>query len=473
MPLILPFIISLLNTIFVLLIPVLTALINFSLTRIPKIPSYFHLLKILYSDIDSSTKERRFLTGGLLVISSILTFMASSLIPFTAVPLIGAITSPIAAAVALVVALALLDMIFAINKGYYLERLRQKGFAGLDDVEADIKDLKDIFGKSWQKVKSTIHDASQKIYEEGCKQGINFKDQSYQNYVDYELEGLNLYARKNSAADYQLSADLLKKNNNGEDWTKDAFSLGTGATLGAMAGVGASAAAAAIFTPASIWTTIHGLFGISSGIVVSGSAYTLLTVAAPVGLGVLATVGIYSGLMNKKNKEEAAKMSKFLAEIIMAALPMAWIDGEFNQKEENIIYKLVTVSGIRKEEQDLVWQAIEKRQNFDEVMKTGTIFEQKDREKNCRQSPEERIKHRIVLCTAWEIAVADDKVHWSEWNLHNSMATALGISKDEVNEIRRLINLKHDRELWLVKEESAQHKNIRELYRLQSGTDNL
>jgi uncharacterized membrane protein YebE (DUF533 family) len=157
----------------------------------------------------------------------------------------------------------------------------------------------------------------------------------------------------------------------------------------------------------------------------------------------------------------------------MAALPMAWIDGEFHQNEEDIIYKLVTISGIRKKEQDLVWQAIEKRQSFDEVIKTGIVYEQEYKELTCSQSHEERIKHRIVLCTAWEIAVADDKVHRSEWNLHNRMATALGISKDEVNEIRRLINLKHDRELWLVKEESAQHKNIRELYRLQSGTDNL
>jgi hypothetical protein len=35
------------------------------------------------------------------------------------------------------------------------------------DLEADIKSLKDIFGKSWQKVAATISESTQKIYEEG------------------------------------------------------------------------------------------------------------------------------------------------------------------------------------------------------------------------------------------------------------------------------------------------------------------
>lgn len=345
MPVIVAFVIQavlpVLSALFALLIPVLAPVINFALTRIPKIPSYIRLLKILYSDIDSSAKERKIITVGLLVISSIVTFMAYSLIPWTGLPLIGAITSPIAGAIALVVALALLDMIFAMNKGYYLERLRGKGFAGLNDIETDIKDLKDIFGQSWKKVKSTINDASQKIYEEGCKRGINFSDKSYQSYIDRELEGFNLYVGKNSVAEYEgISADLLKQNK-GQDWTKDAFAVGTGATVGALAGVGASAVATSVFAPASIWTTIHsipligGLVGSSTGIVVSAGYYSLLTFAAPVGLGVLATVGIYSGLTGWKNQEEAAKMSKFLSEIIMAALPMAWIDGELDDKEKD------------------------------------------------------------------------------------------------------------------------------------------
>jgi uncharacterized membrane protein len=90
MPIIVPFVLQavvpVLTSIFALLVPVLAAVINFSFTRIPKIPSYIRLIKILYSDIDSSAKERKIITGGLLVIGSILTFMAYSLIPWTGVP---------------------------------------------------------------------------------------------------------------------------------------------------------------------------------------------------------------------------------------------------------------------------------------------------------------------------------------------------------------------------------------------------
>ena len=122
MPLIAPFIIQsvlpLLSTVFALLVPVLGEAIKFTLTRIPKIPSYLLLLKVLYSDMDSSSKDRKILTTSILVIGSITTFMAYSLIPFTGVPLIGAVTSSIAAVIAVVVALIVLDMMFAMNQGY-------------------------------------------------------------------------------------------------------------------------------------------------------------------------------------------------------------------------------------------------------------------------------------------------------------------------------------------------------------------
>jgi hypothetical protein len=65
MPLIAPFVIQavlpLLSTIFALLVPVLGEVIKFALTRVPKIPLYLRLLKVLYSDIDSSAKDRQIL----------------------------------------------------------------------------------------------------------------------------------------------------------------------------------------------------------------------------------------------------------------------------------------------------------------------------------------------------------------------------------------------------------------------------
>jgi hypothetical protein len=202
MPLIAPFIIQsvlpLLSTIFALLVPVLGEAIKFALIRIPKIPSYLQLLKVLYSDMDSSSKDRKILTTGVLVIGSITTFMAYSLIPFTGVPLIGAVTSSIAAVIAIVVALVVLDMMFAMNQGYYRKQLEKQGFAGLDGIEADIKGLQNIFGKSlWQQVKSTINNASQTICEEGSKYGMNAEDRAYKNYIDDRLDVLSIYIGKN------------------------------------------------------------------------------------------------------------------------------------------------------------------------------------------------------------------------------------------------------------------------------------
>jgi uncharacterized membrane protein YebE (DUF533 family) len=95
----------------------------------------------------------------------------------------------------------------------------------------------------------------------------------------------------------------------------------------------------------------------------------------------LATVGIYSGLKGLKNKEEAAKMSKFLAEIIIAALPMAWIDGELADQEQDTVERLMTTSGIRKEERELIWKAIKERQSFDKIMQTSILFDDEHRKK--------------------------------------------------------------------------------------------
>ncbi|MBW4680278.1 MAG: TerB family tellurite resistance protein [Microcoleus vaginatus WJT46-NPBG5] len=486
MPIILPFVLQavlpVLTTIFALLVPVLAAVIKFTLIRIPKIPSYILLIKILYSDIDSSAKERKIITGGLLVIGSILTFMAYSLIPWTGVPLIGAVTSPIAGAIALVVSLAVLDTIFTMNKGYYLQQQRKKGFAGLDGIEADIKSLKDIFGKSsWQKVATTINDSTHKIYEEGSKKGVNFQDKSFNDYLNHQLEGLKLYVGQASVTEYQGLNSALLNQNKGTDWTTDALFLGTGATVGTLTGVGASTVASSVFVRASFWTGIRGLFGVSRGIVVSPSTYSLLTLAAPVGLGVLVAVGIYSTLKGWKNKEEVAKMSKFLSDVISAALPMAWIDGELAPQEEDTVHRLMTTSGIRKEERDKIGKALKERQTFDEIfMQTNILFDDKHREKTCSQSDNERLKHRLLLCAAWEIAIADGKIEGSELQLHNSMAEKLGISRDEVKEIRRVLNLKHERELLQVAEELKPNasktkilKSVREQYYLQPAADNL
>ncbi len=60
------------------------------------------------------------------------------------------------------------------------------------------------------------------------------------------------------------------------------------------------------------------------------------------------------------------------------------------------------------------------------------------------------------------------------------MADQLGVSREEVKEIRRSINLKHEQELWQVAEVSQPNsgktkllRSVREQYLLQPAADNL
>ncbi|XWK86568.1 MAG: TerB family tellurite resistance protein [Phormidium sp.] len=110
-------------------------------------------------------------------------------------------------------------------------------------------------------------------------------------------------------------------------------------------------------------------------------------------------------------------------------------------------------------------------------MQTSILFDDEHRKKTCSQSDNERLKHRLMLCAAWEIAIADGRIDSSELLLHNRMADKLGISREEVKEIRRVINLKHEDKLEVMTEVSEANgsktkllKNVRELYRLQPAT---
>ncbi|MBD2519135.1 TerB family tellurite resistance protein [Nostoc sp. FACHB-973] len=185
-------------------------------------------------------------------------------------------------------------------------------------------------------------------------------------------------------------------------------------------------------------------------------------------------------MTNWSNKEEAAKTSKFLSEIIIAALPMVWIDGELADQEKDTVDRLITTSGIRKEEQSLVWKAIKERKTFDQIIETSILFDNDHREKTCSQSNNERLKHRLMLCAAWEIAIADGKIQESELQLHNRMANKLAISLDEVKEIRRVLNLKHEGELWEVIEVLQPNgsktkilRDVRKQYRGLPPADNV
>lgn len=64
--------------------------------------------------------------------------------------------------------------------------------------------------------------------------------------------------------------------------------------------------------------------------VVSAATFSACTVAAPIALGVTVATGVLSATMFTLGKIEEHKLSQFLADVIIASLPMVRVDGDFN-----------------------------------------------------------------------------------------------------------------------------------------------
>jgi len=386
MPLFLPLIINLavpiLGTIFSIIIPMATTILGFTLSRIPKIPSYIKLLTILWKDSSLNAQGRRYLNACLLLLASILSFMAYSLVPGTAMPIISVVTVPIASMLSMVVALTSLDFIFNLNGEYFQKKSQAEAhYAKVEDLFNDINGLHKILGNSWNKVQNSIKDFSEKLQEERDNNPQSFSN--FEKTVDYQVQGLTLFLDKQSLPEKkQVDSNKLRQivTDSFDSWIKDIANVSAGLGIGSLAGVGAASAASSVFVQAGIWTGIQSFFGLSTGgIVVSATTYGLLTVAAPIGIGALATVGILSGLATLKNKEESAKMSAFLGDILICSLPMAWADGHFDKQEKDTLQRLIVCSGMQDKDKNRVLESMEKRATFDEVFKTTLRFDEAHR----------------------------------------------------------------------------------------------
>jgi tellurite resistance protein len=448
MPLFLPLIINLavpiLGTIFSIIIPMATTILGFTLSRIPKIPSYIKLLTILWKDSSLNAQGRRYLNACLLLLASILSFMAYSLVPGTAMPIISVVTVPIASMLSMVVALTSLDFIFNLNGEYFQKKSQAEAhYAKVEDLFNDINGLHKILGNSWNKVQNSIKDFSEKLQEERDNNPQSFSN--FEKTVDYQVQGLTLFLDKQSLPEKkQVDSNKLRQivTDSFDSWIKDIANVSAGLGIGSLAGVGAASAASSVFVQAGIWTGIQSFFGLSTGgIVVSATTYGLLTVAAPIGIGALATVGILSGLATLKNKEESAKMSAFLGDILICSLPMAWADGHFDKQEKDTLQRLIVCSGMQDKDKNRVLESMEKRATFDEVFKTTLLFDEAHRREYCEQSPKEQLKHRLLLKTAWELAISDGVIAPEEVQLHKDMTNVLGIPLENAEELRRIMNL--------------------------------
>ncbi|WP_413166374.1 TerB family tellurite resistance protein [Capilliphycus salinus ALCB114379] len=450
-----------LGIIFATIVPVMGHVLGFAVTRIPKIPSYITLIRILWKDTNPDSQARRYLNTALLILGGILSFMSYSLIPFTAIPIISTATVPIASVLSIIVALVSLDLVFNLNEGYYRKQLQsQENYRGVEDLFDDIEGLRKALGGSWKKVEKAIRDLSQKIDKEASQNQYLFDD--FEAQVGHQIDGLLVFVNQKSIHK-EIDSNQLRQvaTNSLDSWLQDLGNVSVGLLAGGAAGLGTATAASSVFVQASMWTSIHSLFGLSTGgIVVSASTYGLLTLAAPVGVGAIVTMGIWDGVSRLKRQQESEKFSVFLADIILCSIPMAWSDGYLHLEEKKVIQHLLVSQGIQEKDRQRVLEALEKEVSFDEIFKTNALFDEEYRQKNCKQSEAEQLKHRLLLCTAWRIAIADDIILPEEIELHNHMADVLGFSQRDLEEIRRVVELSAARPVYQVNYDQFNQKSL-------------
>ena len=412
-------------------------LLNFVVTRIPKIPKYIEILIAIYQDSSPESQSRKALTALLLGMGGIATFMAHSFIPFTAAPIIGAITGPIAILFATCVLFLTLDLVLSFNTDLQYELVNRYGSDGQEMLDA-LATIKHNMGPKWdearQKVQTLVDDVSPKITE--LEKELSAKGQDFSviinSYFNGQVRDLVLYIDGTQTSQLTLTESEIKiVTDSLEPWQKVNASLVVGATAGLGVGMGASSIASSIFVPATAFTQITSFLGLQSGILVGATTYTMLTAIAPIALGVGVGAGIFGGAMYAINEREKNSLSDFLGDVVIAALPMAHIDGNFDQTEKDAIQQILMNAAIRQKDQKRIMDALEAHDRFEDIIAKRLLHEEKPEKAS--------IKNKLLLSMAWEIAKADGNIDDAEAELHDRMGLILQIPQETTTEIRRLL----------------------------------
>jgi O-acetyl-ADP-ribose deacetylase (regulator of RNase III)/uncharacterized tellurite resistance protein B-like protein len=407
-------------------IPIAGELLKFTLPRLVRIPLYLRLLWTIYQDKQFNSEARKYLTSVLLLLGSILTFIVYSYVPWTGLPIIGVFTTPIASMMALVISLAALDSILILNRAYLAEKYPEEFVL----VSSDINELEKVMGKSWDEMLKQTQALLDTV-----KTSID-PDGNYDDTILASINSLVSYLT-DPQSDTSLSPEQINRRIVTEGLpplAKIGGSVAEGLAGAAVAGTAAQGVASSMFVQAGFLTSIKAAVGLVGGMAVSAPVYAALVGVAPIGLAVAAGAGIYGGAMTLRDKGEKLKFSTFMADIIIAALPIVWIDGNFSSEERDALQKLLLNPALNQKDEKRISDAMERQTSFDAVLNAGLL-----KEENPQKA---KMKHRLLLCTAWELAKADGEISVDEVTLHNRMAKLMDITTEEVEEIRRLVLLK-------------------------------
>lgn len=430
----LPAVASLFAAMVPIILTSLGSLLGFALSRSSQLPRYIRILILLYQDSEPNSQTRKYVTSALLVLGGVLSFMAHSFVPFTGTPILGTVTAPVALLFALVVVLVTLDIVTNLNEPY-IANLKSIYSNDFQQVQDDILTSKAQLGPKWveltQKTKKILDEISPKIQEQGenLAKEIN-------KYFSKEITELVLYLNNEDSSKIHLSeAEVKAIMESLEPWKKVGGSFLLGAGMGGSAGMAASSFAAATLTPATWWTPFvpGALQGIAFGgkAVVAPAVFGACTVAAPIALGLTIGTGVFSATMFTLSKIEESKLSEFLADIIIASLPMLRADGNLSEEEKLAVLQLLNNPKIGQKDRSRVETAIEANDSFDDVVSKNLLHEEK--------KDKLEIKRRLLLAITWEIAKVDGNIDDREKELHDRMAKILQVPQEVVNEIRRII----------------------------------
>jgi len=398
---------------------------------------YIEILVAIYQDSSPESQTRKVLTAMLLGIGGIATFMAHSFIPFTTVPIIGVITGPIAILFATCVIFLTLDLVLSFNTDLQRDLVNRYGSVGQEMLD-DLTTIKHHVGPQWdearQKVQTLVDEVLPKIID--LEKEMSAKGQDFSvlinGYFNGQVRDLILYVDRTKVNQLELtSTDIKIITDSLEPWQKVNASTFLGVTAGLGVGMGTSSIASSILVPATTLTHITSFLGLQSGILVGATTYTMLTAVAPIALGVGVGAGIFSGAIYAINEREKNSLSDFLGDVVIAALPMAHIDGNFDQAEKDAILQILMNAAIRQKDQKRVMEALDGCDRFEDIISKRLLHEEKP-EKSA-------IKNKLLLSMSWEIAKADGKIDATEAELHDRMAKILQIPQETVTEIRRLL----------------------------------
>ncbi|MGI0480175.1 TerB family tellurite resistance protein [Geminocystis sp. CENA526] len=399
---------------------------KFVQSRITKIPRYIRLLLYIYTSEKPESKVHQQITITLLILSTILSSIAGNFL-IIGIPIIREITVAVSLLVTLSIILATMEIIIRQCGDDYFKSVKDI------NIKEDIQEIEKLLGAAWNKLIEQL-ETLYTILLPTIEKEFKSISEEIESYFKPNLQDLYIYINTTQGTEIVFSKSSLKKIGNSlEAWQKSLRSVLQGSVAGSAVGLGVSSVASSIFVPSTIWTSLASILGIHTGVAVSASAFTMLTVGLPVTLAVTTAGGaMYWSFKNMSNNEKNRE-SQFFANSIIATIPMGYADGYFCEKEKDVIDQLTNNNRIIQEDHDRIYKAIEtnKYKSFNQVCKDNLFLKTGD--------SNAEIQHTLLLYQAWELAKVDGIIHPKEIELFERMAGILKIKPEVARNIQGML----------------------------------